>query len=127
MPWSRCACGRAGDGGRAGAGARRRPGRAADVPAGRRVILQRPPTTHGVAFVTIEDEHALGNLVFSPAASRRCREALHAAPLLLTTGWVQRKGSVVNVQATSVEPWWPEQRQRRPRPACARRAARSLQ
>jgi hypothetical protein len=56
-------------------------------------------------FVALEDETGLGNLVFSPAAARRCRAALHAAPLLLATGPVQRRGSVVSVQVADVEPW----------------------
>ena len=86
----------------------------AGVPAGREVavagqlvILQRPPTAKGVAFVTIEDETGLGNLVLSPAVERRCRGALHAAPLLVATGRIQRQGRVVSVQVTGVEPWHP--------------------
>jgi hypothetical protein len=57
--------------------------------------------------VTLEDEGALANLTFSPAAYRRCRQRLHAAPLLLATGKVERKGSAVNLQVAEVEPWWP--------------------
>ena len=86
----------------------------AGVPAGREVavaghlvILQRPPTAKVVAFVTIEDETGLGNLVLSPAVERRCRGALHAAPLLVATGRIQRQGRVVSVQVTGVEPWHP--------------------
>ncbi|HEX6737586.1 MAG TPA: DNA polymerase III subunit alpha, partial [Vicinamibacteria bacterium] len=84
----------------------------ARAPAGRRVtvagrlaIVQSPPTAHGVVFVALEDETGLGNLVFSPAAARRCRAALHAAPLVLATGAVQRRGRVVSVQVADVEPW----------------------
>ena len=75
--------------------------------AGRLVILQCPPTANGVAFVTIEDETALGNLVLSPAMDRRWRAALHAAPLVVVTGRVQRRGHTVNVQVATVEPWRP--------------------
>ena len=80
------------------------PGLAVTV-AGRLVILQRPPTAKGVAFATIEDETGLGNLVLSPAVDRRCRAALHAAPLLLVRGRAQRRGDVVSVQVAEVEPW----------------------
>ncbi len=73
-------------------------------------ILQRPPTANGVAFVTLEDETGLGNLILSPEVDRRCRAALHAAPVLLAKGRVQRRGQVVNVQVSSVEPWCPEVR-----------------
>ena len=91
----------------------------AGVPAGRRVtvagrvvIRQQPPTARGAVFVTLEDEGALANLTFSPAAYRRCRERLHAAPLLLATGQVQRRGRAVNLQVAEVEPWWPQPMQR---------------
>lgn len=74
---------------------------------GRLTLLQRPPTAKGVAFVSLEDETGLGNLVFTPAAFARCRVALHTAPLAVATGIVQRRGNVVNVQVHDVEPWWP--------------------
>lgn len=74
---------------------------------GRLTLLQRPPTAKGVAFVSLEDETGLGNLVFSPTAFARCRVALHEAPLAIATGVAQRRGSVVNVQVQEVEPWWP--------------------
>jgi error-prone DNA polymerase len=66
--------------------------------AGQLVILQRPPTAQGVAFVTLEDETGLGNLVLSPEIDRRDRAALHAGPLVVATGRVQRRAGVVNVQ-----------------------------
>ncbi len=84
-----------------------RPGREVAV-AGRLSILQRPPTANGVTFVTLEDETGLGNLILSPEVDRRCREALHATPVLLARGRVQRRGQVVNVQVWAIEPWEPE-------------------
>ncbi len=72
--------------------------------AGQFVILQRPPTAKGVAFVTLEDETGLGNLVLSPAVDARYRAALHAAPLVVATGRVQRRAAVVNVQVATVAP-----------------------
>lgn len=81
-------------------------GRAVTV-AGRLVVLQRPPTAHGVTFVTLEDETGLGNLVLSPAVDRRCRAALHATAVLVAAGTVQRRGLTVNVQVTGVMPWQP--------------------
>jgi len=73
--------------------------------AGRLVILQRPPTAKGVAFVPLEDESGLGNLVLSPEVDRRDRAALHAGPLVVATGRVQRRAGVVNVQAATIEAW----------------------
>lgn len=68
-------------------------------------VLQRPPTAHGVTFVTLEDETGLGNLVLAPTVDRASRAALHAAPLVVATGRVQRRGPVVNFQVASVEAW----------------------
>ncbi len=84
------------------------PGREVTV-AGRLSILQRPPTAKGVTFVTLEDETGLGNLILSPEVDRRCRVTLHAAPVLLARGRVQRRGTVVNIQVTAVEAWGAEQ------------------
>jgi error-prone DNA polymerase len=70
--------------------------------AGQLVILQRPPTARGVAFVTLEDETGLGNLVLSPEIDRAYRAALHAGPLVVATGRVQRRAGVVNVQVITI-------------------------
>ncbi len=62
-----------------------------------------------MTFVTLEDETGLGNLILSPEVDRRCRATLHAAPVLLANGRVQRRGMVVNIQVTTVEAWGAEQ------------------
>ena len=77
--------------------------------AGRVVVMQSPPTAKGVMFLSIEDETGLGNAVLTPAVLRQYRAALHAGPLVLVHGVVRRKGSVVSLQVTTVEPWWPAQ------------------
>jgi len=66
--------------------------------AGQLVILQRPPTAKGVAFVTLEDETGLGNLVLSATVDHQYRAELHAEPLIVATGRLQRRSGVVNVQ-----------------------------
>jgi error-prone DNA polymerase len=73
--------------------------------AGQLAVLQRPPTAKGVAFVTLEDETGLANLVLAPDVDRASRAALHAAPLVLAVGRVQRRAGVVNVQVTGIESW----------------------
>ena len=75
------------------------------VVAGMVAVMQAPPTAKGVMFITLEDETGLGNLVLAPVTVRRCRAALHAAPVVLATGRVQRRGATVNVQVTEVAPW----------------------
>lgn len=70
--------------------------------AGQLVILQRPPPAKGVAFVTLEDETGLGNLVLSPEVDRAYRAALHAGPFIVATGRVQQRAGVVNVQVAKL-------------------------
>jgi error-prone DNA polymerase len=75
------------------------------VAAGLLVILQRPPTAHGMAFATLEDETQLGNCVFTREVYDRCRGALHAGPIVLATGRVRRRGPVVDLVVQDVAPW----------------------
>ena len=76
--------------------------------AGRVVVMQAPPTAKGVMFLSLEDETGLGNAVLAPEILRRYRAALHAAPIVLVTGPVRRKGPVVSIQAVEIVPWWPD-------------------
>ncbi|HET8626408.1 MAG TPA: DNA polymerase III subunit alpha, partial [Thermomicrobiales bacterium] len=80
------------------------PGREVTV-AGLLVILQRPPTAHGVAFATLEDEGQLGNLVLAREVYERCRAALTARPIVLATGRVRRRGPVVDLAVGDARPW----------------------
>ncbi|HEX5506472.1 MAG TPA: error-prone DNA polymerase, partial [Thermomicrobiales bacterium] len=80
------------------------PGREVTV-AGLLVILQRPPTAHGVAFATIEDEGELGNLVLTREVFERCRAGLTARPIVLATGRVRRRGPVVDLAVGDARPW----------------------
>jgi len=79
-------------------------GRVATI-AGRIPVLQQPPTAKGVVFLSLEDETGLGNAVLTPAIAKEYRAALHAAPIVLVTGPVRRKGAVTNIQVTMIEPW----------------------
>ena len=80
------------------------------VEAGQRVrvaglvaVRQAPPTAKGFAFVTLEDETGLTNLVLAPDVLARHRPALDR-PLLLAEGRVEREGSAVNVKVETVAP-----------------------
>ena len=58
--------------------------------AGLVLMRQRPGTAKGVVFLTIEDEHGVGNLVVYPDVAQRCRAALIGGRLLLAEGRVER-------------------------------------
>jgi error-prone DNA polymerase len=78
--------------------------------AGQVVVMQAPPTAKGVMFLSLEDETGLGNAVLTPEILGRYRAALHAAPIVLVTGPVRRKGPVTSIQVAEVAPWWPTMR-----------------
>jgi len=69
--------------------------------AGEVVVRQSPPTAKGFAFVTLEDETGMVNLVLPPKVVARHRPLLDA-PLLLAEGVVQWEGYVVNVRVMRV-------------------------
>jgi len=71
--------------------------------AGEVVVCQSPPTAKGFAFITLEDEEGMINLVLQPKVVARHRPLLDA-PLLVAEGIVQREGSVVNVRVSRL---WP--------------------
>jgi error-prone DNA polymerase len=65
---------------------------------------QRPPTAKGVAFLTLEDETGMANLVVPPETFERQRALLLGSSFLLAEGRVERTGQVVNVKVTRALP-----------------------
>ncbi|HXX29758.1 MAG TPA: error-prone DNA polymerase, partial [Myxococcaceae bacterium] len=63
---------------------------------------QRPPTAKGVAFLTLEDETGMANLVVPPETFERQRALVLGSVFLLAEGRVERVGQVVNVQVSRV-------------------------
>ena len=55
---------------------------------------QRPPTAHGVTFMTLEDETGLANIVVSPGCWKRYSDVLVDNPGLIIKGRIERKESV---------------------------------
>ncbi len=60
---------------------------------------QRPDTTSGVIFVTLEDETGCANIVVWSALAERQRTELLGARLLGVQGTIERDGDVVHVIA----------------------------
>ncbi|HEX9052312.1 MAG TPA: error-prone DNA polymerase [Anaeromyxobacter sp.] len=82
----------------------RMPDRAAVEVAGLVIVRQRPETSKGIVFVSLEDETGIANLVVMPDVYERCRPVVRGAPFLLARGQVERSGQVVNVRVNSVAP-----------------------
>jgi error-prone DNA polymerase len=82
----------------------RLPDRAPVEVAGLVIVRQRPETSKGIVFVSLEDETGIANLVVMPDVYERCRSVVRGAPFLLARGKVERSGAVVNVRVDSVAP-----------------------
>ncbi len=65
---------------------------------------QRPPTAKGVAFLTLEDETGMANLVVPSKTFEGQRSVVLGAAFLLAEGRVERTGQVVNLQVSRVFP-----------------------
>ena len=67
------------------------------------VSAQRPPTARGTAFLALEDEGGLINVVLRPKVYEASRKALKS-PFVVVEGQLQRKGQAISVLARKVIP-----------------------
>jgi error-prone DNA polymerase len=65
------------------------------------VSRQRPPTAKGVAFLALEDEGGLINVVVRPKVYEESRRALRS-PFVVIEGMLQRRGEAISVLARKV-------------------------
>ncbi len=72
--------------------------------AGQVIVLQSPPTAHGVWFMTLSDETGLINVVVPPGVYVRDRAAVRGEALVWIRGMVTRRGGVVALQVAWVRP-----------------------
>ena len=68
------------------------------------VCLQVPPTAKGFAFLTLEDEEGLMNIVLRPDIYTAFRQVVRLEPLLFVEGILEKKDGVINVMAQRVVP-----------------------
>jgi error-prone DNA polymerase len=78
-------------------------------PTGRRVavaglvlVRQRPGTSSGVIFMTLEDETGVANIIVWPKTFERYRKIVLAARMVLVEGELQREGIVTHVIARRI-------------------------
>ncbi|WP_339110001.1 error-prone DNA polymerase [Thioclava sp. GXIMD4216] len=67
------------------------------------ITRQRPGTSSGVVFLTLEDETAVCNVVVWPKIYAAFRHAVMGGRLLRVTGMLQREGIVTHVIASRIE------------------------
>jgi error-prone DNA polymerase len=71
--------------------------------AGMVVCRQRPPTAKGFAFLTLEDEHGMVNVVVPPRVYQACRPVIRTAPLVVATGVLEKRQGVLNLRALQLQ------------------------
>jgi error-prone DNA polymerase len=62
---------------------------------------QRPPTAGGTAFLALEDEWGLIDVVLKPQVYQASRKALRS-PFVVVEGWLQRRGEAISVVARRI-------------------------
>jgi error-prone DNA polymerase len=71
--------------------------------AGLVLMRQRPQTSQGITFVTLEDETGIANLIVRLRIWQRYELAARRAGALVVSGRLERKDRVVHVLATRLE------------------------
>jgi error-prone DNA polymerase len=67
------------------------------------VSAQRPPTARGTAFLALEDEGGLINVVLRPQVYEASRKALQS-PFVVVEGQLQKRGQAISILARKVIP-----------------------
>ena len=67
-------------------------------------MKQRPPTAKGFAFITMEDEEGIINVVIRPDVYERHRQICIFNPVLIVDGALQKRDGTLNVLAERIAP-----------------------
>ncbi|MCB1352346.1 MAG: error-prone DNA polymerase [Rhodobacteraceae bacterium] len=67
------------------------------------ITRQRPGTSSGVIFLTLEDETGVSNIVIWPRVYHRFRRIVMAGRLLRVTGRLEREGIVIHLISDQIE------------------------
>ena len=65
---------------------------------------QRPPTAHGVVFLSLEDETGIANVICPPSVWDRWYATAGQAPALVVSGRVERVSGAVSLVAVTLRP-----------------------
>ena len=67
------------------------------------ICIQRPSTAKGVAFLVLEDECGLMNVVIMPQVYERYRSVFRLSCFVYVRGSVQRRDGIIHLKVTSFE------------------------
>jgi error-prone DNA polymerase len=70
--------------------------------AGYVITRQRPPTAKGFAFMTLEDEDGMLNVIIKPDVYNRYRQIFKLEPLILVQGTIQKQQDNLNIIADAL-------------------------
>ena len=70
--------------------------------AGLVVGRQRPPTARGFAFLTLEDEYGMMNIIVSPKLCDQDPVLFRLSPMMIVEGTLQKQDGVINVRADTL-------------------------
>ncbi|MDP1836683.1 MAG: error-prone DNA polymerase [Chlamydiales bacterium] len=66
------------------------------------VCRQKPPTAKGFAFLTIEDEFGMMNVIINPKLYEKVRPAFRQSPLVRVRGVRNERDGIINIKATDM-------------------------
>lgn len=64
--------------------------------------LQKPPTAKGFAFITLEDEFNMMNVIVRPDLYKKERSLIRQEPILIIRGTLQKQEGILNIQANRI-------------------------
>jgi error-prone DNA polymerase len=70
--------------------------------AGLLTMMQKPPTAKGVAFLSLEDETGISNIILMPEVYQRLRLQLYASPILHLRGRLEARHGVRHLKASEL-------------------------
>jgi error-prone DNA polymerase len=82
--------------------------------AGYVIIRQRPATAKGFAFMTLEDEEGMVNVIIKPDVYQKYRQVFKLEPLILVEGAIQKRDDNLNIIAESLMPLRDERERQHP-------------
>jgi error-prone DNA polymerase len=72
--------------------------------AGYVITRQRPATAKGFAFMTLEDEEGMVNVIVKPHVYHKYRQIFKLEPLILVEGAIQKRDDNLNIIAKALIP-----------------------
>ncbi|MBA7694814.1 Error-prone DNA polymerase [subsurface metagenome] len=72
--------------------------------AGYVITRQRPATAKGFAFITLEDEDGIVNVVVKPGIYQKYRQVFKLEPLIVVEGVIQKRDDNLNIIADALLP-----------------------